>query len=39
MEESNEIGPIRPRHIREAFRRLRHEGSIPYIKQKLSFKR
>ncbi len=30
MEEWGETGPIRPRHIREAYRRLRLAGKIPY---------
>jgi len=30
MEEWNESGPIRPRHIREAYRRLKAKNNLPY---------
>jgi len=32
MEEWGEQGSIRPKHIREAYRRLKQDGKIPYLK-------
>lgn len=32
MDEWTEQGPVRPRHIREAYRRLKVAGKIPYEK-------
>lgn len=34
MDEWNETGPIKPRHIREAYRRLKMANKIPYYKQR-----
>lgn len=33
MEEWNEKGPIQPRHIREAYRRLKMANKIPYYQK------
>ena len=30
MDEWGEVGPVRPRHMREAYRRLRLSGKVPY---------
>lgn len=32
MEEWKESGSLKPRHIREAYRRLKHAGKIPFEK-------
>merc|ERR1712232_1232994 len=34
MDERNETGPIRPRHIREAYRKLKMANRTPYYRQK-----
>lgn len=31
MEELNETGPIRPKHISEAYCRLKEQNKIPYL--------
>uniref|UniRef100_A0A7S4M734 TAFII28-like protein domain-containing protein n=1 Tax=Vannella robusta TaxID=1487602 RepID=A0A7S4M734_9EUKA len=33
MDERGELGPIQPRHIREAYRRLKMANKIPYFKK------
>lgn len=39
MEEWNESGPVQPKHLREAVRRLRLQGQIPHSKSKKTFSR
>jgi len=40
MDEAGDTGPIRPRHIREAYRRLRNAGRTPYSRyERRLFKR
>ncbi|XP_014212337.1 transcription initiation factor TFIID subunit 11 [Copidosoma floridanum] len=39
MEEWNESGPLQPKHLREAVRRLRLQGQIPHGKSKKVFSR
>jgi transcription initiation factor TFIID subunit 11 len=37
MDEWGEQGPLKQRHIREAYRKLKQNGKIPYAKEKQLF--